>query len=122
MNKIFLGKPIHWLMIIIATAIIFACGINKMHVSDFNLFITKSKDFINYQSNAGRSWGGDTIDYFTNIKNNLYAYNLTKILIPISLILSLFLLLGLFYKSLNYFRRGKIEHFLFLGLNILSEL
>ena len=40
MNKIFLGKPIHWLMIIITTAIIFACGFNKMHVSDFNLFIS----------------------------------------------------------------------------------
>ena len=40
MNKIFIGKPIHWLMIIIATAIIFACGFNKMHVSNFNLFIS----------------------------------------------------------------------------------
>ena len=40
MNKIFLGKPIHWLIIIIATAIIFSCGFNKMHVSDFNLFIS----------------------------------------------------------------------------------
>ena len=40
MNKIFLGKPIHWLMIIITTVIIFACGFNKMHVSNFNLFIS----------------------------------------------------------------------------------
>ena len=40
MNKIFLGKPIHWLMIITTTAIIFACGFNKMHVSNFNLFIS----------------------------------------------------------------------------------
>jgi len=40
MNKIFLGKPIHWLMIIITTTIIFACGFNKMHVSNFNLFIS----------------------------------------------------------------------------------
>ena len=40
MNKIFLGKPIHWFMIIITTAIIFACGFNKMHVSNFNLFIS----------------------------------------------------------------------------------
>ena len=40
MNKIFIGKPIHWLMIIITTTIIFACGINKMHVSNFNLFIS----------------------------------------------------------------------------------
>ena len=40
MNKIFLGKPIHWLLIIITTAIIFSCGFNKMHVSNFNLFIS----------------------------------------------------------------------------------
>jgi len=40
MNKIFLGKPIHWLMILITTAIIFACGFSKMHVSNFNLFIS----------------------------------------------------------------------------------
>jgi len=40
MNKIFLGKPLHWLMILITTAVIFACGINKLHVSDFNLFIS----------------------------------------------------------------------------------
>ena len=39
MNKIFLGLPSHWLMIIITSAVIFACGINKMHVSNFNLFI-----------------------------------------------------------------------------------
>jgi len=40
MNKVFLGKPIHWLMILITTAIIFACGFSKMHVSNFNLFIS----------------------------------------------------------------------------------
>ena len=39
MRKIFLGLPSHWLMIVIISAIIFACGINKMHVSNFNLFI-----------------------------------------------------------------------------------
>ena len=39
MNKVFLGLPSHWLMIIITSAVIFACGINKMHVSNFNLFI-----------------------------------------------------------------------------------
>ena len=39
MNKVFLGLPSHWLMIIITSAVIFACGINKMHVSYFNLFI-----------------------------------------------------------------------------------
>ena len=40
MRKIFLGLPSHWLMIVIISAIIFACGINKMHVSNFNLFIS----------------------------------------------------------------------------------
>ncbi|MBL6848126.1 MAG: hypothetical protein ISQ83_07260 [Alphaproteobacteria bacterium] len=40
MRKIFLGLPSHWFMIVIITAIIFACGINKMHVSNFNLFIS----------------------------------------------------------------------------------
>ena len=39
MNKVFLGLPSHWLMIIITSAVIFACGVNKMHVSNFNLFI-----------------------------------------------------------------------------------
>ena len=39
MNKVFIGLPSHWLMIIITSAVIFACGINKMHVSNFNLFI-----------------------------------------------------------------------------------
>ena len=40
MNKIFLGKPLHWLMISLTTIVIFDCGLNKMHVSDFNLFIS----------------------------------------------------------------------------------
>lgn len=40
MKEIFLGKPVHWLMIIIATAIIFSCGFNHMHVSNFNMFIS----------------------------------------------------------------------------------
>ncbi len=40
MNKIFLGKPLHWLLILITTIVIFTCGLNKMHVSNFNLFIS----------------------------------------------------------------------------------
>ena len=40
MNEIFLGKPSHWLMIIVASAVIFSCGFNHMHVSNFNLFIS----------------------------------------------------------------------------------
>ena len=39
MNKVFLGLPSHWLMIVVIGSIIFACGINKMHVTNFNLFI-----------------------------------------------------------------------------------
>ena len=39
MNKIFMGKPIHWLMIFITSEIIFSCCINKMHVINFNLII-----------------------------------------------------------------------------------
>ena len=40
MNKVFLGLPSHWLMIVVISSIIFACGINKMHVTNFNLFIS----------------------------------------------------------------------------------
>jgi hypothetical protein len=39
MNKVFLGLPSHWIMIVVISSIIFACGINKMHVTNFNLFI-----------------------------------------------------------------------------------
>lgn len=107
-----------FLSLFIANKFIPLLGYFIFRRSDLNLFISKSKDFINYQSNAGRSWGGDSIDFFTNIKNNLFAYNLTKIVIPISLILSLILLIGLFYKSLKYLRRGRVKNNLFLGLII----
>ena len=40
MNKVFLGLPSHWLMIVVTSSIIFACGINKMHVTNFNLFVS----------------------------------------------------------------------------------
>ena len=40
MNKVFLGLPSHWVILIITCAVIFACGISRMHVSNFNLFIT----------------------------------------------------------------------------------
>ena len=40
MKEVFLVKPVHWLMIIITTAVIFSCGFNHMHVSNFNLFIS----------------------------------------------------------------------------------
>ena len=40
MNKVFLGLPSHWIMIVVISSIIFACGINKMHVTNFNLFVS----------------------------------------------------------------------------------
>ena len=40
MSKIFVGNPFHWLGLIIVTSIIFSCGLNHMHVSFFNLFIS----------------------------------------------------------------------------------
>ena len=46
MNKIFMGKPIHWLMIIIATAIIFSCGLKNLNIIKTLLgqLITPQKD------------------------------------------------------------------------------
>ena len=40
MNKIFIGPKNFWIALIIVSIIIFACGLNHMHVSFFNLFIT----------------------------------------------------------------------------------
>ena len=40
MKNIFLGPKNFWIALIIVTMIIFACGLNHMHVSFFNLFIT----------------------------------------------------------------------------------
>ena len=39
MKNIFLGMPSHWLITIIISTIIFSCGFNKLHVTNFNLFI-----------------------------------------------------------------------------------
>lgn len=82
---------------------------------NFLLFVAKSREFINYQSNAGRSWGGDSINFFTNIQNNLSTYNLAKLLIPISLFLSFILFLCLIYQSLKYLKEKKVLQKLFLG-------
>ena len=40
MKNVFLGPSNHWIAIIIVSLIIFACGLNHMHVSIFNLFIS----------------------------------------------------------------------------------
>ena len=40
MKNVFLGPSNHWVAIIIISLIIFACGLNHMHVSIFNLFIS----------------------------------------------------------------------------------
>lgn len=39
MNKIFLGKPLHWALLIALTVLLYFAGGQKMHVTDFNLFI-----------------------------------------------------------------------------------
>ena len=40
MKNIFLGPKNFWIALIIVTLIIFSCGLNHMHVSVFNLFIS----------------------------------------------------------------------------------
>ena len=40
MKNVFLGPSNRWIAIIIVSLIIFACGLNHMHVSIFNLFIS----------------------------------------------------------------------------------
>ncbi len=39
MHNIFLGKPIHWLFLSVATALLWWAGIEKFHVIYFNGFI-----------------------------------------------------------------------------------
>ncbi len=40
MKNIFIGPANFWIALIIVTLIIFSCGLNHMHVSIFNLFIS----------------------------------------------------------------------------------
>ncbi len=40
MKNIFIGPPNFWIALIVVTLIIFSCGLNHMHVSIFNLFIS----------------------------------------------------------------------------------
>ena len=39
MNRIFLGSPIHWLIIILLFALGWVGGILRLHVSEFNIFL-----------------------------------------------------------------------------------
>lgn len=38
-GKIFLGKPWHWALIVIAAALLWFCGSKRLHVIEFNTFI-----------------------------------------------------------------------------------
>ncbi len=40
MKNIFIGPKNHWILLIFITLVIFSCGLNHMHVSLFNLFIS----------------------------------------------------------------------------------
>ena len=38
MGQIFLGKPLHWLLIVLIVAVGWIIGAQRLHVSSFNLF------------------------------------------------------------------------------------
>ena len=38
-GRIFLGKPWHWALIIIAAALLWFCGSKRLHVIEFNIFV-----------------------------------------------------------------------------------
>ncbi|MEM1314103.1 MAG: hypothetical protein AAGI51_06080 [Pseudomonadota bacterium] len=38
LSKIFIGKPVHWLALILGAGGLYFVGIGKWHVSDFNLY------------------------------------------------------------------------------------
>ena len=39
-KRIFLGPPLHWLLIILLAGVAWLAGLDRMHVSEFNLFIS----------------------------------------------------------------------------------
>lgn len=39
MNDVFLGKPVHWLIVVILAGLGWAAGLVRLHVTDFNLFV-----------------------------------------------------------------------------------
>lgn len=40
MRELFLGKPWHWLVLVLVTALLWAAGDSRLHVTQFNLFVT----------------------------------------------------------------------------------
>ncbi len=39
MREIFLGKPWHWALVVVATAVLWWAGASKAHVIHFNMFL-----------------------------------------------------------------------------------
>ncbi len=39
MKKLFLGKPTHWMLLVIILGVLFALGRNYFHTNNFTLFI-----------------------------------------------------------------------------------
>ena len=39
-SKIFLGKAWHWLLLIVASALFWFCGGQRLHVIEFNIFVS----------------------------------------------------------------------------------
>ena len=39
MGNIFLGKPLHWIMLLVVTAILYVVDEKHLHVSEFNTFM-----------------------------------------------------------------------------------
>ena len=39
MNRIFLGKPLHWLLLLAVVVLGWLAGRIRLHVTDFNLFV-----------------------------------------------------------------------------------
>lgn len=67
-------------------------------IDSLSEFITKSKAFISYQSNAGKNWGGESMTIIQNIKNNFNSYKMSEFIIPISLLFTGILILIFIYK------------------------
>ncbi len=82
----------------------------------FTRFIQKSKEFYEFQSNAGRGWGGETITSFRNLRNNIAAYphgNLVVILSLIIILIAFFILLNYFFRIIgNPSRRRNFDVYL----------
>lgn len=40
MNDVFLGKAWHWALIIVASGLLWWCGSERLHVSEFSVFVS----------------------------------------------------------------------------------